>query len=97
METSDWEKSQPARAGCFPLSGPLTHLPFPAPARAPCSFFRSGPLPVARVSARRGRPRGAPRPPGARRTGAADVAPGALEAGPPVPLAEAGGAGQSAG
>lgn len=61
VETSDWEKSQPARAACFPLSVSLTHLlrfP-PQPARLAPSFAR-GPLPVAlRVSARRGRPGGA--------------------------------------
>lgn len=62
VETSDWEKSQPALVASFPLPVFLSYTPTPppAPARDLAPSLARGPLPVAlRVSARRGRPRGA--------------------------------------
>lgn len=100
MKTSDWEKSQPALVGSFPLPVFLSYTPTPPPAPAHdlAPSLARGPLPVSlQVSARRGRPR-VPSPSGCVWTGGGrDVAPGAPEAGPPVPLAEAGGAGQPVG
>lgn len=62
VETSDWEKSQPALVCSFPLPVFLSYTPTPPPALARdlAPSLARGPLPVAlRVSARRGRPRGA--------------------------------------
>lgn len=57
VEASDWEKSQSALVGFFPLPVSLTHL---LRLPRPRSFSRPGPLRVSlRVSARRGRPGGA--------------------------------------
>lgn len=62
VESSDWKKSQPALVGSFPLPVFLSYTPTPppAPARDLAPSLARGPQPVAlRVSARRGRPRGA--------------------------------------
>lgn len=61
VETSDWEKSQPAPVGSPSLSLSLnTPTPPSAPACALAPFLARGTLPVTlRVSARRGRPGGA--------------------------------------